>query len=156
MSHIVDGHGVCRTLQTTPPDSDLASPEVQCKSVAASSFPASDAHVVLFCQSSDRASAVSQCITQLLPGTRLTVLSCLSDWGQVLEGTTEQQSHDLLLLGPVLSALGITSTLQDPPHCHTSGLPLYRCVVQTGCLSVKEKPCQQHVLTRLCLTPISV
>ena len=72
MSHIVDGHGVCRTLQTTPPDSDLASPEVQCKSVAASSFPASDAHVVLFCQSSDRASAVNQCITQLLPGTRLT------------------------------------------------------------------------------------
>ena len=127
MSHYVDGHGVCRKFQTSPPDRYLASPDVQCKSDAASSFPANTSHVVLFCQSSDRVSAVSQLITQLLPGTRLTVLCCLSDCGQVLEGTTEQQSHDVLLSGPVLTAQGITSTVQDLPHCYSSGLPLFRC-----------------------------
>ena len=63
MTHYVDGHGVCRKFQTSPPDSDLASPDVQCKSGAAFSFPASTSHVVLFCQSSDRASAVSQLVT---------------------------------------------------------------------------------------------
>jgi hypothetical protein len=130
MTHYVDGHGVCRKFQTSPPDSDLASPDVQCKSGAAFSFPAS----------SDRASAVSQLVTHLVPGTRLTVLSGPSDCGQVLEGATGQQSHDVLLSGPVLTALGITSTVQSSPHCYSSGLPLFRCFVQTGCLSVKQKP----------------
>eukprot|EP00884_Botryococcus_braunii_P011744 jgi/Botrbrau1/20570/Bobra.145_2s0117.1 len=140
MTHCVDGHGVCGKFQTSPPDRYLASPDVQCKSNAASSFPASTSHVVLFCQSSDRASAVSQLVTHLLPGTRLTVLSGPSDCGQVLEGATRQQSHDVLLSGPVLTALGITSTVQSSPHCYSSGLPLFRCFVRTGCLSVKQKP----------------
>jgi hypothetical protein len=142
MSHCMDGHGLCREFQTLPTDRYLASPEGQGKSNASSSsFPAETSHVVLFCQSSDRVSAISQLHTQLLPGTRLTVLSCLqSDYGQVLEGTTAQETHDVLLSGPVMNALGITSTVKDPPHCYSSGLPLFRCLVQTGLLSVKEKP----------------
>jgi hypothetical protein len=137
----MDGHGLCREFQTLPTDRYLASPEGQGKSNASSSsFPAETSHVVLFCQSSDRVSAISQLHTQLLPGTRLTVLSCLqSDYGQVLEGTTAQETHDVLLSGPVMNALGITSTVKDPPHCYSSGLPLFRCLVQTGLLSVKEK-----------------
>eukprot|EP00884_Botryococcus_braunii_P008953 jgi/Botrbrau1/18059/Bobra.0062s0045.1 len=140
MTHYVDGHGVCRKFQTSPSVSDLASPVFQCKSDASSSFPASTSHVVLFCESSNRECTVSQLVTQLLPDTRLTVLSCTSDCGQVLEGTTQQQIHDVLLSGSVLTALGFTSTVQDPPHGCSSGLPLFRCFVQTGLLSVKEKP----------------
>eukprot|EP00884_Botryococcus_braunii_P017164 jgi/Botrbrau1/4130/Bobra.0192s0005.1 len=47
----------------------------------------------------------------------------------------------LLLSASVLAALGLTSTFKCTPHCSSNtGLPLFRCLVQTGCLSVKKKP----------------
>eukprot|EP00884_Botryococcus_braunii_P013728 jgi/Botrbrau1/22356/Bobra.0002s0034.1 len=141
MTHIVGGHGLCREFQTSPSASDLASPESMCKRDAAPHLIDSDAHVVLFVDSSDREDSVSQLVSQLLPGTRLTVLSCSSHCGQVLEGTTSQQSHELLLSATVLAALGLSSTTMCTPHCNShTGLPLFSCLVQSGCLGVKKKP----------------
>ena len=48
MSHIVDGHGLCREFQTSPHASDLASPVCMFKRDAAPHLIDSDAHVVLF------------------------------------------------------------------------------------------------------------
>ena len=141
MTHYVDGHGICREFQTSPHASDLASPVCMFKRDAAPHLPSSDAHVVLFVDSSNRERTVSQLVSQLLPGTRLTVFSCQGSCEQVLEGTTQQQSHDLLLSASVLDELGLTSTFMCTPHCSSNtGLPLFRCLVQTGCLSVKKKP----------------
>ena len=57
------------------------------------------------------------------------------------KGLHNNNSHDVLLSASVLDALGLTSTFKSSPHCSShTGLPLYRCLVQTGCLSVKEKP----------------
>jgi len=141
MTHIVDGHGLCREFKTSPHASDLASPVSMYKRDAAPHLIDSDAHVVLFVDSSNRECTVSQLVSQLLPGTRLTVFSCQGSCEQVLEGTTQQQSHDLLLSASVLDALGLTSTFMCTPHCSSkTGLPLFRCLVQTGCLSVKKKP----------------
>eukprot|EP00884_Botryococcus_braunii_P010917 jgi/Botrbrau1/19827/Bobra.0124s0068.1 len=78
MTHIVGGHGLCREFQTSPSASDLISPESMFKRDAAPHLIDSDAHVVLFVDSSDREDSVSQLVSQLLPGTRLTVLSCQS------------------------------------------------------------------------------
>ena len=47
MSHIVDGHGVCREYQTSPSASDLASPVCMYKRDATPHLPASTSHVVL-------------------------------------------------------------------------------------------------------------
>jgi hypothetical protein len=123
MTHYVDGHGICREFQTSPHASDLASPVCMFKRDAAPHLPSSDAHVVLFVDSSNRECTVSQLVSQLLPGTRLTVLSCPSDCEQVLEGTTQQQSHDLLLSASVLAALGLTSTFK----CTPTAVPIQAC-----------------------------
>ena len=90
-SHMVDGNGLCREFQTSPHASDLINPVCMYKRDAAPHLLSSDAHVVLFVDGSNRECTVSQLVSQLLPGTRLTVLSCLSHCEQVLEGTTQQQ-----------------------------------------------------------------
>ena len=59
MSHIVDGHGVCREYQTSPSASDLASHVCMYKRDATPHLPASTSHVVLFSSSSDRECTVS-------------------------------------------------------------------------------------------------
>jgi hypothetical protein len=98
MTHIVDGHCVCREFKTSPSASDLASPVCMCKSDAAPLLPASDSHVVLFCNGSDSESTVRQIVSQLLPGTRLTVLSVPAHCAQVLQGNTIHQYHGDILL----------------------------------------------------------
>jgi hypothetical protein len=134
MTHIVDGHCVCREFKTSPSASDLISPVCMCKSDAAPHLPASDSHVVLFCDGSDRQCTVSSVVSQLLPGTRLTVLSSPSHCEQVLQGTTSQQAHgNLLISAAVLTSLGIPSTFQSSTQCSAiTGLPLFKLFVQTG------------------------
>eukprot|EP00884_Botryococcus_braunii_P012118 jgi/Botrbrau1/20907/Bobra.0135s0038.1 len=141
MTHIVGGHGLCREFQTSPSASDLISPESMFKRDAAPHLIDSDAHVVLFVDSSDREDSVSQLVSQLLPGTRLTVLSCQSHCEQVLEGTTSQQSHGITTLGFCFGCIGfifhhyVHTPLQFPYR-----LALVSCLVQSGCLGEKKKP----------------
>eukprot|EP00884_Botryococcus_braunii_P013874 jgi/Botrbrau1/22488/Bobra.114_2s0014.1 len=121
------------------------------KSDAAPTFPAGDSHVVMFCNGSDSEYTVRQVASQLLPGTRLTVLSVPSHCAQVLQGTTIQQSHgDLLLSAYVLSTLGIPPSFESSAQFSSiTGLQLYQLSVHTRLLSVREKPLPAPVFDSL-------
>jgi hypothetical protein len=115
MSHIVDGHGVCREYQTSPSASDLASPVCMCKRDATPHLPTSSSHVLLFCNGSDSEDTVRHTVAQLLPGTRLTVFSAPAHCAQVMQGNAMLKYH-----GEVLLSAAVFTTLGFPPAFESS------------------------------------
>ena len=85
ITHVTDGvvfHAVCEDV---PLGSGLATPEF--KSTATPLSCVSDsAHVLLMCSDLNSESTVRQTVLQLLPGTRLTVLSVCENKVQVCKG----------------------------------------------------------------------
>jgi hypothetical protein len=113
-----------------------------CKSAATLSTCAETSHVLLFVSGLDSESTVSQLAAQLLPGTRLTVLSCPENREQVVQGEPTLQHHgDFLLSAAILDHLGLPPASGSfPPFGCNRGLPLYMFSLYSCVLSVREKP----------------
>jgi hypothetical protein len=102
--------------ETVPLGSGLATPESLCKSTATLSSCAETSHVLLFADGLDRECTIRQLAAQLLPGTRLTVLSCPEHKVQVVQGETTLQHHgDFLFSAAILDHLGLPTASGSSP-----------------------------------------
>jgi hypothetical protein len=142
LTHIV--HGPCvRTLsQSVCLDSGLATLVNLTENTAALSLFAESSHVLLYVDEHDREFAVKQLVSKLLPGSRLTVLSCPAHKVQVEHGESSlQHQGDFLLSAAILNHLGLPTVGESSPPlgCNT-GLPLYMLSLYSCSLTVGEKP----------------
>ena len=106
---------------------------------------AETSHVLLFVDGLDIECSVRQLAAQLLPGTRLTVLSLLEHKVQVVQGETSLQHHgDFLLSAAILDHLGLpTASGSSPPLGYSKGLPLFMFSLYSCVLTVREKPMRE-------------
>ena len=95
VTHVTDGLTFETLCQSVPLGSGLATPESLCKSAATLSSCAETSHVLLFADGLDRECTVRQLAAQLIPGTRLTVLSCPEHKVQVVQGETSLQHMEM-------------------------------------------------------------
>ncbi len=139
VSHVTDGVVFQAVRETVPLGSGLATPVSKCKSTATLSSCAESSHVVLMCSDLDSESTVRQTAAQLLPGTRLTVLSLCEHKVQVVKGEVSLQHHgDFLLAAPILDQLGLpTASGSSPPLSSSSSLPLFMFSVHSCLLTVR-------------------
>jgi hypothetical protein len=151
VTHVTDGLTFETLCQSVPLGRGLATPESLCKSAATLSSCAETSHVLLFADGLDRECTVRQLAAQLLPGTRLTVLSCPEHKVQVVQGETSLQHHgDFLFSAAILDHLGLpTASGSSPPFGCNRDLPLFMFSLYSCVLTVRGKPLIKTVLTLL-------
>ena len=142
VTHVTDGLTFETLCLSVPLGSGLATPESLCNSAATLSSCAETSHVLLFADGLDRECTVRQLASKLLPGTRLTILSCPEHKEQVVQGETSLQHHgDFLFVAAILDHLGWpTASGSSPPFGCNRGLPLFMFSLYSCVLTVRDKP----------------